>query len=73
MARVTLIVTALVIALVGAFSSTTMAQDTRDRTFLTFSGAVEMPPSTWSGSNPERTWTRSSVYCTRASSRQSGA
>ena len=43
MARVTLIVTALVIALVGAFSSTTMAQDTRDRTFLTFSGAVEMP------------------------------
>jgi len=44
MARVTLITTALVIALVGAFNSTTMAQtDTRDRTFLTFSGAVEMP------------------------------
>ena len=44
MARMTLIVTALVIALGGAFSSTTMAQtDTRDRTFLTFSGAVEMP------------------------------
>ena len=40
MARVTFIVTALVVALVGAFSSTTMAQtDTRDRTFLTFSGA----------------------------------
>jgi hypothetical protein len=44
MARVTLIVTALVIALVGVFSSTTTAQtDTRDRTFLTFSGPVEMP------------------------------
>jgi len=44
MARVTLIVTALVIALVGAFSNTASAQtDTRDRTFLTFSGAVEMP------------------------------
>ena len=44
MARVTFIATALVVALVGAFSSTTMAQtDTRDRTFLTFSGPVEMP------------------------------
>ena len=44
MARVTFIATALAIALVGAFSSTAMAQtDTRDRTFLTFSGAVEMP------------------------------
>jgi hypothetical protein len=44
MARVTLIVTALVIALVGVFASTTSAQtDTRDRTFLTFSGDVEMP------------------------------
>ena len=44
MARVTLIVTALVIALLGVFSSTTTAQtDTRDRTFLTFSGPVEMP------------------------------
>jgi hypothetical protein len=44
MARVTLIVTALVIALVAVFAGTTTAQtDTRDRTFLTFSGAVEMP------------------------------
>jgi len=44
MARVTLIVTALVIALLGGFARTTTAQtDTRDRTFLTFSGAVEMP------------------------------
>jgi hypothetical protein len=44
MARVTLIVSALVIALVAVFSDTTTAQtDTRDRTFLTFSGAVEMP------------------------------
>ena len=44
MARVTLIVTALVIALVSVFAGTTAAQtDTRDRTFLTFSGAVEMP------------------------------
>jgi len=44
MARVTLIVTALVIALVAVFAGTTAAQtDTRDRTFLTFSGAVEMP------------------------------
>jgi hypothetical protein len=44
MARVSLIVTALVIALVAVFSGTTTAQtDTRDRTFLTFSGAVEMP------------------------------
>ena len=44
MARVTFIVTALVIALLGVFSSTTTAQtDTRDRTFLTFSGPVEMP------------------------------
>ena len=44
MARMTLIVTALAIALVAAFAGTTTAQtDTRDRTFLTFSGAVEMP------------------------------
>ena len=44
MARLTLIVTTLVIALVAGFSGTTTAQtDTRDRTFLTFSGAVEMP------------------------------
>ena len=44
MARVTFIATALVVALVGAFSGTTLAQnDTRDRTFLTFSGPVEMP------------------------------
>ena len=44
MTRVTLIVTALVIALVAVFTGTTTAQtDTRDRTFLTFSGAVEMP------------------------------
>jgi hypothetical protein len=44
MARVTLIVTALVIALVAVFAGTTAAQtDTRDRTFLTFSGPVEMP------------------------------
>jgi hypothetical protein len=44
MARLTLIVTTLVIALVAVFSGTTTAQtDTRDRTFLTFSGAVEMP------------------------------
>jgi hypothetical protein len=44
MARVSLIVTALVIALVAGFTGTTTAQtDTRDRTFLTFSGAVEMP------------------------------
>lgn len=44
MTRVTLIVTALAIALVAVFAGTTMAQtDTRDRTFLTFSGAVEMP------------------------------
>lgn len=44
MARMTLIVTALVIALVAVFAGTTTAQtDTRDRTFLTFSGAVEMP------------------------------
>jgi hypothetical protein len=44
MARVTLIVTALALALVAAFAGTTAAQtDTRDRTFLTFSGAVEMP------------------------------
>jgi hypothetical protein len=44
MARLTLIVTTLVIALVAGFNGTTSAQtDTRDRTFLTFSGAVEMP------------------------------
>jgi hypothetical protein len=44
MARLTLIVTTLVVALVAGFSGTTAAQtDTRDRTFLTFSGAVEMP------------------------------
>jgi hypothetical protein len=44
MARVTFIATALALALVGAFASTTAAQtDTRDRTFLTFSGDVEMP------------------------------
>ena len=44
MARVTIFVTALVIALVAVFAGTTTAQtDTRDRTFLTFSGAVEMP------------------------------
>jgi hypothetical protein len=44
MARVTLFVTALVIALVAVFAGTTTAQtDTRDRSFLTFSGAVEMP------------------------------
>ena len=44
MARVTLIVTVLVIALVAVFAGTTAAQtDTRDRTFLTFSGPVEMP------------------------------
>jgi hypothetical protein len=43
MTRVTLIVTALVIALVAVFTDTTRAQDTRDRTFLTFSGPVEMP------------------------------
>ena len=44
MTRVTLIAAALVIALVAVFTSTTAAQtDTRDRTFLTFSGAVEMP------------------------------
>jgi hypothetical protein len=44
MTRVTLIVTALAIALVAVFAGTTTAQtDTRDRTFLTFSGAVEMP------------------------------
>jgi hypothetical protein len=44
MARMTLIVTALAIALVAVFAGTTTAQtDTRDRTFLTFSGAVEMP------------------------------
>src|SRR5689334_3647348 len=44
MARVTLIATALVIALVSVFAGTTAAQtDTRDRTFLTFSGPVEMP------------------------------
>ena len=44
MARVTLFVTALVLALVAAFAGTTAAQtDTRDRTFMTFSGAVEMP------------------------------
>src|SRR4030095_8197126 len=47
MARVTIIVTALVIALVAVFAGTTTAQtDTRDRTFLTFSGAVEMPGGT---------------------------
>ena len=44
MARVTIFVAALVIALVAVFAGTTAAQtDTRDRTFLTFSGAVEMP------------------------------
>jgi len=44
MARVTFIVTALVVALVGGFASKSTAQtDTRDRTFLTFSGPVEMP------------------------------
>jgi len=44
MARVTIFVSALVIALVTVLSGTTAAQtDTRDRTFLTFSGAVEMP------------------------------
>jgi hypothetical protein len=43
MARVTLFVTALAIALVGAVASTATAQDTRDRTFLTFSAPVEMP------------------------------
>ena len=44
MTRVTIFVSALVIALVVALSGTTAAQtDTRDRTFLTFSGAVEMP------------------------------
>jgi hypothetical protein len=50
MTRVTLIVTALVIALVAVFAGTTTAQtDTRDRTFLTFSGAVEMPGVTLPG------------------------
>jgi hypothetical protein len=50
MARVSLIVTALVIALVAVFAGTTAAQtDTRDRTFLTFSGAVEMPGVTLPG------------------------
>jgi hypothetical protein len=40
----TLIVTVLVVALVAVFAGTTAAQtDTRDRTFLTFSGPVEMP------------------------------
>jgi hypothetical protein len=44
MARMTLIVTVLVVALVAVFAGTTAAQtDTRDRTFLTFSGPVEMP------------------------------
>lgn len=44
MARATFIVTALVVALSGVFVTTTTAQtDTRDRTFLTFSGPVEMP------------------------------
>ena len=44
MTRVTLIVAALVVALAAVFAGTTSAQtDTRDRTFLTFSGAVEMP------------------------------
>jgi len=43
MARVTVVMTALVIALLTVFAGTTTAQDTRDRTFLTFSGAVEMP------------------------------
>jgi hypothetical protein len=44
MARVTIFVSALVIALVAVLSGPTAAQtDTRDRTFLTFSGAVEMP------------------------------
>ena len=44
MTRVTIFVSALVIALVVALSGTTAAQtDTRDRTFLTFSGAVDMP------------------------------
>ena len=50
MARVTLIATALVIALVAVFAGTTAAQtDTRDRTFLTFSGPVEMPGVTLPG------------------------
>ena len=44
MARMTFIATALTVALFGAFGSTASAQtDTRDRTFLTFSGPVEMP------------------------------
>ena len=44
MTRVTIYVSALVIALVVALSGPAAAQtDTRDRTFLTFSGAVEMP------------------------------
>ena len=50
MARVTLIATALVIALVAVFAGPTAAQtDTRDRTFLTFSGPVEMPGVTLPG------------------------
>jgi hypothetical protein len=44
MTRVTIFVSALVIALLAVLSGPTAAQtDTRDRTFLTFSGAVEMP------------------------------
>jgi hypothetical protein len=44
MTRVTLITSTLAIAIVGAMSSTPTAQiDTRDRTFMTFSGPAEMP------------------------------
>jgi hypothetical protein len=50
MARITLLATALVIALAGAWSGGAWAQtDTRDRTFMTFSGPVEMPGVTLPG------------------------
>jgi hypothetical protein len=50
MARATLIATALVVALAGPWSGGVAAQtDTRDRTFLTFSGPVEMPGVTLQG------------------------
>jgi hypothetical protein len=43
MTRWTMLTAALAIALVGALPSTTTAQNPQERTFLTFSGTVEMP------------------------------
>ncbi len=43
MTRWTMLTAALAIALIGALATTATAQNTQERTFLTFSGTVEMP------------------------------